>query len=287
MALLDFILNLAGLLLWLNWRFLRVARKARVVPGVSLAGTVKSTQPSRVVPWPGLAFLGGLLLVRAFVYSTIGSNLRTNMVLDLGILSVSFNPFLMSRMLLFSILSFISFTAVFYFLLLLLSALNRSAADPDPCLRWIRMHLGWLERRHPAIKCGIPFVAGLLFWMLAGGVLASLGLLPGGDGFGGKVLRGCVFGISMYWVWLPVLIFLAGFHIISSYVYLGELSWVSFLQRSGRNLMSLFPKLQMVSLRTDFTPWVLILLLSWMVWNGCQSGLCGGGVLLIRLWHSI
>src|SRR6185295_18937495 len=88
---LDFILNLAALLLWLNWRFLKLVQRDPGPTGVSLAGTLKSTAAARPVRWPYLASLVALLFVRSLAYYTIGSNLGANMTLSLGVVSLSFN----------------------------------------------------------------------------------------------------------------------------------------------------------------------------------------------------
>ena len=72
MALIDFILNLAGLLLWLNWRSVRFDPLGRRTPA-TLIGTLRRAEPRRLRRWHLLAALGGLLLLRAVIYWQIGS----------------------------------------------------------------------------------------------------------------------------------------------------------------------------------------------------------------------
>src|SRR3974390_1650027 len=72
MGLIDFILNLAGLLLWLNWRAVRLDPLSRATPA-TLAGTLRRAEAPRLKRWHFLAALGGLLLLRAVLYWQIGS----------------------------------------------------------------------------------------------------------------------------------------------------------------------------------------------------------------------
>jgi hypothetical protein len=72
MGLIDFILNLAGLLLWLNWRSIRFDPLGKRTPA-TLVGTLRRAEPSRLRRWHLLAVLGGLLLLRALFYWQIGS----------------------------------------------------------------------------------------------------------------------------------------------------------------------------------------------------------------------
>ncbi len=46
MALIDFILNLAGLLLWLNWRSVRLDPLGKRTPA-TLIGTLRRAEPQR------------------------------------------------------------------------------------------------------------------------------------------------------------------------------------------------------------------------------------------------
>ena len=72
MGIIDFILNLAGLLLWLNWRSLRFDPLGKRTPA-TLIGTLRRAEPRRLRRWHLPAALGGLLLLRAVFYWQIGS----------------------------------------------------------------------------------------------------------------------------------------------------------------------------------------------------------------------
>ncbi len=136
MALIDFILNLAGLLLWLTWRSARFDPLVKRTPA-TLIGTLRRAEPRRLRRWHLLAALGGLLLLRAGFYWQIGSALHPvwTGTLDLGVIPLSFRSDSFSRMVLYSIFSFALTLGVFYLWLLLLSILagpeRHSSAGTD------------------------------------------------------------------------------------------------------------------------------------------------------------
>src|ERR1017187_10571512 len=132
MALIDFILNLAGLLLWLNWRSVRFDPLGKRTPA-TLIGTLRRAEPRRLRRWHLLAPLAGLLLLRAGIYWQIGSATKPVWAgtLNLGVIVPAFVSNSFVRMTLFSCLSFGLILGMFYLWLLLLSIL----AGPEPLPR--------------------------------------------------------------------------------------------------------------------------------------------------------
>src|SRR6266478_6429890 len=119
-SLIDFILNLACLLLWLNWRSLGADPLSKTTPA-TLAGTLRRAEPQRLRGWHLLAALGILLLLRALLYWQIGPAVNWTPTLRLAAIAISFRSDFLDRMLLFSGLSFGMALAVLYLSLLLLS----------------------------------------------------------------------------------------------------------------------------------------------------------------------
>ena len=71
MGYVDFILNLAGLLLWLNWRSVRFDPLEKRTPA-TLMGTLRPAEPKKLRRWHLLVVLVGLLVLRGFIYRWIG-----------------------------------------------------------------------------------------------------------------------------------------------------------------------------------------------------------------------
>src|ERR1035441_3527840 len=155
MALIDFILNLAGLLLWLNWRSARFDPLGKRTPA-TLIGTLRRAEPRRLRRWHLLAALGGLLLLRAGIYWQIGSAAHWTGTLNLSVITLSFRSDYFVRMLLFSIFSFGLTLGVFYLWLLLLSIL--AGPEPLPFHRLVRMPLGGIDRWARGVKFLLPLM---------------------------------------------------------------------------------------------------------------------------------
>src|SRR5262245_23788161 len=113
MGLIDFILNLAALLLWLTWRSVPFDPLVKSSPA-SLAGTLRRAAPRRWQRWHFLPALAALLFFRALLYWQIGPAVNWTPNLRLGAIALSFRCDFFDRMLLFSLFSFAATLAVFY-----------------------------------------------------------------------------------------------------------------------------------------------------------------------------
>src|SRR5437899_2197310 len=145
MGVLDFILNLAALLLWLNWRSLRVDPLTRTTPA-TLVGTLKRAEPRRLRGWE---FLAGTILIvalRTLLYVWIGAPVDWTPKLDLGLVALAFRTDAFLTAWLYSILSFVRVLVIFYFWVLGIAVINHSSGEADPIQRIIRLHLGRLTR---------------------------------------------------------------------------------------------------------------------------------------------
>src|SRR5258706_13533270 len=100
-GLLDFLLNIVGLLLWFNFRASGLKLAA---PGVvSLAATIQRTEVVEPRRWFSFACLIALLFIRALLYCQIGSKVNWIATLDLTAIALPFRSDLLSRMFLFSL----------------------------------------------------------------------------------------------------------------------------------------------------------------------------------------
>jgi uncharacterized protein YggT (Ycf19 family) len=270
MALLDFILNLAGLLLWLNWR--AMGFKEHVPYRSTLVHTLKSAAPRRPGRWRYLAGLVTLLVIRGWLYGPIGSGLGWVPHLDLHVIAVPFRSDVPRRMMLFSLLSFGLTLAVFHLWLLLLSIANRHEPDSQPWQRLVRLQLGWAERMPWFGKLLLPLIGGVLIWVALQPLLVSLQMIPSGGTFRLLAEQGFVLGMAGLLTWKHLILGLLLFHLLNSYVYLGRSPLIDFASLSARNLLRPLGRLPLQVGRMDFAP-TLGILLVWVAAEFVGRGL--------------
>src|SRR5450432_3249504 len=177
MGYVDFILNLAGLLLWIKWRSLPFDPIHKRTPA-TLVGTLRRAAPTYFRRWHLLAGIGLLLVLRAMIYRQIGPAVHWTGRLDLGVITLSFRSDLFGRILLFSVSSFGLALGIFYLWLLLLSLLNKKNAADEPVHRLVRMPLGGVDGWPRWAKIISPFVVTALIWWIASWLFAWLEIIP-------------------------------------------------------------------------------------------------------------
>jgi uncharacterized protein YggT (Ycf19 family) len=263
MALIDFILNLAGLLLWLNWRSVRFDPLGRRTPA-TLIGTLRRAEPRRLRRWHLLAALGGLLLLRAGIYWQIGSAANWSGKLDLGITALSFSSNLSGpmlsflRMLVFSIFSFGLMLGVFYLWLLLLSIL--AGPEPLPFHRLVRMPLGGMDRWSRGVKFFLPLMVTATFWWLASWLLAWLQVILEPASPAHRIEEALVIGLGSYLAWKYLIGTLLVLHLLNSYIYFGKHPFWGYVNAEAQTLLSPLRVVPLRAGRVDFAPVVGIVL---------------------------
>ena len=259
MALIDFILNLAGLLLWLNWRSLKFDPLLSA-SAASLAGTLRRAAPRRVKPWHFLAALAALLLFRAVLYWQIGSEVNWTPNLHLGAIAVSFRSDFFGRTLLFSLCSFAVALAVFYLWLLLLSLVNGRAADVDPWQRLGRLHLGQVDRWAWPIKLILPLLIVTMLWLALSPLFARLEIIPPALSAKHRLEQALVIGFGAYLPWKYLIGSFLALYLLSNYVFLGSEPFWNFVGLTGRNLLIPLRRIPLRLGKADFAPVVGIAL---------------------------
>ncbi len=156
MSLIDLLLNIAGLLLWVSWRYVPFDPINRAKPA-TLTGTLRRAEPTRVRRWHFLAALLVLLGLRAVFYWWIGGALDWAPGIKLGAIAISFRSDLFGRILLFSFGSFAHTLMVFYLSLIVLWLAGPRNPEADSCSRFIRIQLT------PFPKWPVP---ALIRWVL-------------------------------------------------------------------------------------------------------------------------
>jgi uncharacterized protein YggT (Ycf19 family) len=255
MGIVDLILNIAGVLLWLNWRSIRFDPLSRRSPA-TLMGTLRPAAPSKLRRWHFIAFIIVLLLLRAVIYRWLGSATgSTTTYLDFGAASQGFRLDYFVQDLAFSFLSFGRAMVILYIWLLFFSLL----AGPEPIHRLIKIPLGRLDECPRWLKILLPFLFTAVCWW---GVSWLLTRLPPqiATSAAQKFQSAVVIGLSSYLVWeLPTcaVLFL---YLLSSYVYFGKHPFWAYLDNIALKLLRPLKAIPLRLGRVDFAPVVGIAL---------------------------
>jgi uncharacterized protein YggT (Ycf19 family) len=271
MAFIDFILNLAGLLLWLNWRAAKADPLGKSKPA-TLIGTLRRAEPANAKRWHLFALLGGLLLLRALFYWQIGSALKPVWAgtLDLGVIAPSFTSSSFGRILLFSIFSFARMFGIVYLWLLLLSILD----GPMPTHRLVKMQLGEIDGWPRWIKFLVPLVVIAIVWGLASWPFAWMHPKPAMS-VAQRIEESLVIGLGSYLVWKFLIATLLALHLLNSYVYFGRHPFWNYMNETANQLLRPLEKIPLRAGKADFAPVVGIALVFLL------AGLAGHALILI------
>jgi uncharacterized protein YggT (Ycf19 family) len=270
MTLIDFILNVAALLLWLNRRSLRFDPLVRTRP-VTLIGTLRRAEPRRLGRWQLGITLALLLLFRAlfyWFYSRIGSPTGWTPRLGLGLIVLAFRGDSFWAEVVFSALSFLQVLVIFYFCLVALAIINRKTGGSDPIQKLVRLHLGRLGLWPWPVQAVLPLLVVAGLWIALHPVLLHLDVLSRTPATWHLVKQGLLVGGWLYFTLeylLPPFLFA---QLILNYVYLGASPVWDFISLTASNVMLPLRRLPLRFGRLDFTPVVgvilLYLLLHWL-----------------------
>jgi hypothetical protein len=252
----DFILNIAGLLLWINWRSILFDPFEKRAPA-TLVGALRRAAPTRFRHWHLLAAIGALLVLRALIYWWIGPAFTQVWVgkLDLGVTILPFRSDLFGRMLLFSIFSFTRILGIMYLWLLLLSILD----GPMPAHRFVKMQLGKIDGWPRWIKFLLPPVVTALFWGLASWPFAWLQPKQAMSA-AHHVEEALVIGLESYFVWKFLIGALLVLHLLGSYIYFGRHPFWKYVDAAAQSLLKPLGKIPLRAGKADFAPVVGIAL---------------------------
>jgi uncharacterized protein YggT (Ycf19 family) len=257
LTLIDFILNLAGLLLWLNWR----AAELPVAPksGTSILSTLRPASPPspRYYYWAGLPIL---LVARALFYWQAAIPVHWTPRLPLGPITLAFRSDLAGRMILFSVLSFLIALGILYLWLLFLSWLNQQVSNANPIQRLARIWLGRLERWPGPVKLLAPIAAAMVGWCLLHPILVRLDMVPPSPVVR-LLAQGAIISLAGYLTLKYLLVALLTAYLISSYIYLGEFSLWNFIDVTARRVLRPLQKLPLRIWKIDLRPLLAILLI--------------------------
>jgi uncharacterized protein YggT (Ycf19 family) len=259
MWLIDFILNLAGLLLWFNRRAARSGSAVKPGPA-NLSGGHKDTETThwvqRLFPSALLVLIGG----RAFFYRLLGPAVDWTASLDLGAITLFFRTDHFWLMAIFSGLSFVRALVMVYFWLLALCIINRSAAAPDTILRLIRRQLGYVAAWPTYVQLALPLLFVAVAWPGFHALLAYAKVTNPLPSFGPLMLQAAVIGVGIFFSLKYLIPALLLADLIARYIYFGSGPFWEFLTRTARNLLAPLQRLPLRAGKMDFAPVVGIVL---------------------------
>lgn len=265
----DLILNLAGLLLWLNWRSIRFDPLSKRTPA-TLMGTLRPAAPQKLRRWHLLVFIVALLLLRAVIYYWIGSAANWTARLDLGVVVLPFRSDWFVRILAYSFCSFGVALGVFYLCLLPLSLL----AGPEPIHRLVKIPLGGVDEWPRWAKIILPLVVTAVLWWLASWWFTWLQIMPRPVAMSQRIEQSLVIGLDSYLVWRFPLGGLLLLHLLSSYIYFGRHPFWKYVNATAQTLLAPLQKIPLRLGRMDFAPLVgivIIFLLAHFMEHGIRA----------------
>lgn len=277
MSLIDFILNIAALLLWLNWRSVRFDPLSKAVPA-TLPGTLRRAEPKWLRRWHFLIALLALLFGRAFFYWQIGATVNWAARLNLGVISISFRSDFLDRMLLFSVVSFGIVLALFYLWLLYFSLVHPRTTT-DPFQKLVRLMLGRLDRWPWWIRLSLPLLIAMICWLGLRPLLARMGLVPSGTPVVAQLGQAGLIGLSAYLTWQFLIGTVLILHVLNSYIYLGSHPMWNFINLTARQTLRPLRKFPLRFGKLDFLP-LITMVLVFLFAGAAQHGL---GVIYSRL----
>lgn len=255
MDIVDFILNIAAVLLWANWRALRFDPIVKRRPA-TLVGALKPITPLQSRHWQLPAAIVALIFFRAIFYWQIGKGFGWSGKLDLSVIALSFRSDSFLRIFLFSILSFGVLLAIFYLWLLLFSILK----GPEPFQRVVRIQLGFVDGWARATKLLLPFFAVAILWWPASWLFGWLDIFPEPISAAHRIEEAVVIGLGSYLLWKFLIIALLILYLLNSYIYFGKHPFWNYVEVTAQKLLQ---PLKMIPLRigkVDFAPIVGIVL---------------------------
>jgi uncharacterized protein YggT (Ycf19 family) len=269
MSWVDFILNIAGLLLWLNWRAGKADPLGKRTPA-TLIGTLRSAAPQRTGRWDLPLVLSALIFLRAVLYWLLGPALRWAGILNLGVISLSFRSDWFGRILLFSLLSFLLTLGIFYSWLVLLSLLK----GPKPIHDFVRMQLGGIDDWPDGLKWFLPLVVTAVCWWLTSWILQKMGIIPRPISEAWRLGESLVIASQSYFTWKFPIAALLALHLLNSYIYFGRHPIWNYADATAQTLLSPLTKIPLRIGKVDFAPVVGIALVFFMAeFAGREIGL--------------
>lgn len=267
MSVLDYLLNLAALLLWLSWRGIGTVQASG--PAGTLLGNLKPADRRAGVRHGYLVGLAALLFGRAVLYRQFGPALDWHPSWSPGAVSLVFRSDHFLRMLACSLLGFAWTLFGLFASVCLIMAINRPPQDKDGVTREIRRGLGFLANLPAIVLVILPIVVLGLAWVLLGWISAQTGLVPALHHWRHLVQQAVVVGLAATLVWRWLLTLVLALYFLNSYIFFGASPFWDFIQQTGVHLIRPLAWTRLG--RINFPP-LLVLALVWLGYGLLGTG---------------
>jgi hypothetical protein len=271
MGLVDIILNVAALLLWLNWREMRQARREKP-DRISLAGLLKYAGKPNQRQWWLILIIPIILLIRALIFQQVGPSLHWTPRLSLELVTLPFHSNFPGRMLSYSVLNFFLLLGRVYILLLFLSMVNRDVLENDAIQRWVRMQLGRVDRWPFWLQILLILVVAVASWFIVSPLLRHLGITPESHSHPRTAVEGLLLGISALLICKYLMIGILVLYVANTYIYFGRSPLWEFVQVTGQNLLWPVRFIPLLFGKLDLRPFVMLALAGGAAY-GCELAL--------------
>lgn len=257
MALLDFILNLACLLLWTQW-LTPDSERFNPQPGASLLSTLKSADRKRSNRWITLGALIGILVIRAVIYWNLGSTANWAAKLNFHAVALSFRSDSFARMITYSLLGFGHFLGGFYIFVLLLAIVHRRSSPNDPSHRLIRSYLRSVAGWPWFVLLLLPPIVYASLWISFNSLFTHWGICPAPVSSAHLWQQAAVVALSSYIGAKYLIVAALVLFLINSYVFLGNLPFWNFVNETGHRFLAPLSVLPLRVGKLDLAPIIAI-----------------------------
>lgn len=235
MVIVDFILNIVGVLLWFHWCSLRFDPLAGTTAR-TLAGTLQRAEARKVRHWQAFGLLAALIVLRAWVYWQLSSAALWTAKVDVSMIVLVFRSDYFHLALLYSCLSFARVLAILYFWLIALAVINWTL-EGDAVQRLIRLHLGRVAHLPRWMLVLLPCIAVGFGWISIHPLLVRAGLVAQVKSFGHLARQGLLVGTSMYFSLKYLLPTILLGYLVINHVHMGRSPLWDFVAATSHNLL--------------------------------------------------
>ncbi len=264
MQIIDFILNLAAWILWVNG-WIQLHNKADIQRPLTLLGTLVGPTRRMSRAWLYFGGFAVLIFLKTILLHYLGAPIETTMVVKFLLLMVYFKTGTLVSMFWMAFASFMKFALIAYIWVWFLARMSREDTAEN-IVSGLNASLGFLQNRHWVLQMVALVLFGMAGWIFLGIVFGWLGVLPPIKSVSFLVWQSLCISLCAWLALYYLVNVLMILYLIHSYIHLGNWEGWDWLDGVSEKLMSPLSPLPLQWARIDFTP-VFLLLLNWLLYE--------------------